>query len=602
MVYRFQDFEADPARGCLRRGGEEVALRRKAFQVLIALLEHQDRLVTKEELFAWIWPDTAVTDDVLAGVITELRKVLQDNPKSPVFIKTMPRAGYRFIGTAECIEPAAAVRAIEPVLPETPPRTAANAPSRLWFTLGAAVLALGGWLVLQQTLGRVEPPGNDLQEVGWWRFDEASGNQAKDSSGRGNAGAIFGSVARVPGKLGTALSLDGRTVYVKGTDALNALPGKDAARSFTVWMRTASTNGDQTQLFMYGGALPVAEKQGQKVIEKIGAAVRMDGKLLAGWDIPGRGLDGRSRVDDGQWHHVAATFRPSGGATETHLYLDGREDASGKLFPLATEANPYWWIGGAETGTRFRGEIDDVRVFNGALNGPQVSALHRCTAAIEDLRIVAVPYYFMPVFEGAEMQSGAVRNFARDHGGIQFAKLPGGDCKLDSLRGADVGQDLRISADLLVPTDEAGHTTEGGPYFRSRRAGPGDGLIGGTSAGYWVVLYSSGAINVQRLNPNGVIAFATISNFNASVFHHLEVAAVGERLQVRVDGDLIRFDHEGKQSMTVSIPPLWQGPPGIGNNRGTAGVAFSARQNRGAIGGQTVKAIRVERATALFQP
>src|SRR5689334_17754448 len=98
MVYRFQDFEADPAKGCLTRNGEEVPLRRKAFQVLITLLEHQDRAVSKDELFAEFWQETAVTDDVLAGVIAELRKALSDNPKAPIFIKTVPKLGYRFVG------------------------------------------------------------------------------------------------------------------------------------------------------------------------------------------------------------------------------------------------------------------------------------------------------------------------------------------------------------------------------------------------------------------------------------------------------------------------------------------------------------------------
>src|SRR5262249_49040364 len=105
MVYRFHPFQADAAKGCLLRNAKEIPLRRKAFQFLLALVETRDRLVTKDELFAAVWPDTAVTDDVLAGVITELRKALGDNPKSPLYIKTVPRVGYRFIASAERVEP-----------------------------------------------------------------------------------------------------------------------------------------------------------------------------------------------------------------------------------------------------------------------------------------------------------------------------------------------------------------------------------------------------------------------------------------------------------------------------------------------------------------
>src|SRR5581483_1035424 len=74
MVYRFRQFEVDSDGGCLRRDGAEVPLRRKALLVLLVLIERRGRLVSKEELFATVWPDTAVTDDVLAGVISELRK------------------------------------------------------------------------------------------------------------------------------------------------------------------------------------------------------------------------------------------------------------------------------------------------------------------------------------------------------------------------------------------------------------------------------------------------------------------------------------------------------------------------------------------------
>ena len=59
--------------------------------------ECRGRLVTKDELFTDVWPDTAVTDDVLVQVVKELRRTLGDDPHHPQFIKTVPKAGYRFI-------------------------------------------------------------------------------------------------------------------------------------------------------------------------------------------------------------------------------------------------------------------------------------------------------------------------------------------------------------------------------------------------------------------------------------------------------------------------------------------------------------------------
>ncbi len=96
-VYQFKDCELDLTRNCLLRNGREVHLRQKAFQVLVRLIECRGRLVTKDELFTDLWPDTAVTDDVLVQVVKELRRTLGDDPHHPTFIKTVPKSGYRFI-------------------------------------------------------------------------------------------------------------------------------------------------------------------------------------------------------------------------------------------------------------------------------------------------------------------------------------------------------------------------------------------------------------------------------------------------------------------------------------------------------------------------
>lgn len=95
--YRFDDVEVDISRGCLLRAGEERHLRQKAFQVLVYMLEHRERLVSKDELFQNVWSGTAVTDDVLVQCVTEIRRIIGDDPHRPRYIKTVPKAGYRFI-------------------------------------------------------------------------------------------------------------------------------------------------------------------------------------------------------------------------------------------------------------------------------------------------------------------------------------------------------------------------------------------------------------------------------------------------------------------------------------------------------------------------
>jgi hypothetical protein len=143
--------------------------------------------------------------------------------------------------------------------------------------------------------------------------------------------------------------------------------------------------------------------------------------------------------------------------------------------------------------------------------------------------------------------------------------------------------------DLLVPTDAAGHATQAGPYVRSRQAAAGDGIIGGTSAGYWVQLWSTGEVKVFRLNPVKTVAASRPRNdFDPTIYHQLEVNIEGERLQAAVDGRRVDLFQDETQQWTqvVPVPSSWEGPPPTGYNQGRAGIFFGAQQHRGQIGGQ----------------
>ncbi len=94
---QFFPFRLDPGNQCLWRGETKVALRPKAFAVLAYLVQHAGRLVSQKELLDALWPDTFVQPDVLKSHVLEVRSALGDNPKSPSFIETLPRRGYRFI-------------------------------------------------------------------------------------------------------------------------------------------------------------------------------------------------------------------------------------------------------------------------------------------------------------------------------------------------------------------------------------------------------------------------------------------------------------------------------------------------------------------------
>jgi DNA-binding winged helix-turn-helix (wHTH) protein len=100
---RFAEYEADLRSGELRRQGHRLKLQEKPFQVLAALLIRPGELVTREELRQSLWPaDTFVDfEHGLNTAVNKVREALRDSANDPRFIETLPRRGYRFIGTVD---------------------------------------------------------------------------------------------------------------------------------------------------------------------------------------------------------------------------------------------------------------------------------------------------------------------------------------------------------------------------------------------------------------------------------------------------------------------------------------------------------------------
>ncbi|HKA17048.1 MAG TPA: AAA family ATPase [Blastocatellia bacterium] len=97
-VITFPPFQLEVENQTLRRNNELITLSPKPFAVLLYLLQKPGRLVTKSELLDACWTETAVTDTVLKVCIRQIREVLEDDARSPKFIETSHRRGYRFIG------------------------------------------------------------------------------------------------------------------------------------------------------------------------------------------------------------------------------------------------------------------------------------------------------------------------------------------------------------------------------------------------------------------------------------------------------------------------------------------------------------------------
>src|SRR5215471_19270177 len=94
---RFHAFRLDVTNQCLWRGDERVSLAPKAFDLLRYLVDHADRLVTQEEILEALWAETFVNPEVIKKYILGIRKVLNDRPDKPQFIRTFPKRGYQFV-------------------------------------------------------------------------------------------------------------------------------------------------------------------------------------------------------------------------------------------------------------------------------------------------------------------------------------------------------------------------------------------------------------------------------------------------------------------------------------------------------------------------
>ena len=104
VAYEFGPFRLDLPLRQLSKDGSPISLTPKALDVFVALIRHRDRVFTKEELFAAVWPNAYVTEDSLTQNIWALRRALGDDKAQPTYISTIPRTGYRFIADVAEIE------------------------------------------------------------------------------------------------------------------------------------------------------------------------------------------------------------------------------------------------------------------------------------------------------------------------------------------------------------------------------------------------------------------------------------------------------------------------------------------------------------------
>ena len=154
----FGDFYLDLKKEELFKSGTRIKMQGKVHQALLALLQKPGEIVTREELRMQLWPsDTHVNYDANVNTtVNKLRLVLGDSTEQPVYVETIPRKGYSFVGKTEYTD--------RPPTPQVPPTSeslpattvaehAAGKPSFFrtallsrWFTAGIVTLVIASML------------------------------------------------------------------------------------------------------------------------------------------------------------------------------------------------------------------------------------------------------------------------------------------------------------------------------------------------------------------------------------------------------------------------------------------------------------------------
>lgn len=149
--WRFADLELDGRRRTLTRAGVPVHLRPLAFDLLLHLVRHHRRTVSRAELIAHCWGERDVTEGVVARILVSLRNALGDADPQRGWIQTVPRVGYRFVAPVRALaagpthsKPGSTVR-----LAVLPVDNRSADPQLAWVELGLASLIGDGLATLQ---------------------------------------------------------------------------------------------------------------------------------------------------------------------------------------------------------------------------------------------------------------------------------------------------------------------------------------------------------------------------------------------------------------------------------------------------------------------
>jgi len=187
-LLRFGIFEIDLATNELRKRGIKVKLQEQPFQLLLALVEHPQQLVTRSELKSRLWQaDTYVDfDQGLNRAVAKLRDALDDTAEQPVYIQTIARKGYRFLAPVEQIE--------VPVGRNTTLRGSG------WAVAGAMALFVAVLAVLSSRFGESNARAQtQIRSIAVLPFENTSGDPQQEFLADGITDALITELAQMRG-------------------------------------------------------------------------------------------------------------------------------------------------------------------------------------------------------------------------------------------------------------------------------------------------------------------------------------------------------------------------------------------------------------------
>ena len=196
-IYEFGPYRLDPGERTLLRGTEVITLPPKALDTLVLMVRNSGRLMEKDELISTLWPDSFVEDGSLSNNIFVLRKALGEDLR---YIETVPKRGYRFVGTVRCL-PQGEPRLREEEEPELSVASATLAKPAL-FSLRRAIWAIGSLIVLLAALiwcyESFWSNRGAIHSIAVLPFENATGDPNADYLSDGIAETLIDSLSQLP--------------------------------------------------------------------------------------------------------------------------------------------------------------------------------------------------------------------------------------------------------------------------------------------------------------------------------------------------------------------------------------------------------------------